>query len=465
MKLSSVSLKNYRCFDEVHLNLHPNLTVIVAENGVGKSTILDAIRVGLWPFISSFDLAKSSSFNDPSNSIAIDDAKLVKSSEGGMARQLPASVTMNGDWGEGTCKEWSRTRESEATRSKTKGDANSKAMTAWAARIQNEIRDSSKPARNLPVFGYYGTGRLWAQKNLMGANNREKDDTSDTSFYIRTFGYQNCMDSASSYKHFRQWFTWAWQSRSNMNERRSVSDKEKEIANIRIEVIQKVIDNFLKETTGWHTLEFSVEDQQSLILNNDAQGWMKVDNLSDGIRSVLAMVGDIAHRCVKLNPHLGINVTDQAEGVVLIDEVDMHLHPRWQQLVLTQLVAAFPKIQFVVTTHSPQVLTTVKPESIRGLKITDGKIVVKDDYEFSEGAESQSVLEDILGVTPRPKDLPIVKDLNSYIALVRSDQWDTDEAKRLRKKLDIWASDHEPELLKVDMDIRMREYRRKKSVE
>lgn len=465
MKLNSIYLKNYRCFDQVQLDLHSNLTVIVAENGVGKSTILDAIRVGLWPFISSFDLARSSSFNDPSNSIPIDDAKLIKSVEGGMARQLPVTIKLNGDWGDGEDKDWARTRESEATRSKTIGDVNCKKLISWASQVQAEIRDVHKPVRNLPVFGYYGTGRLWAQKNLMGVNNREKDDTSDTSFYIRTFGYQNCMDSASSYKHFRQWFIWAWQSRSNMNERRSVSEKEKELANHRIEVVQKVIDTFLKDTTGWHTLEFSVEDQQSLILNHDVYGWMKVDNLSDGIRSVLAMIGDIAHRCVKLNPHLGISVTDEAEGVVLIDEVDMHLHPRWQQLVLTQLIAAFPKIQFVVTTHSPQVLTTVKPESIRGLKAVDDKIIVKDDYEYSEGAESQSVLEDILGVKPRPSELPIVKDLNAYIALVRSDQWDSSDAKKLREKLDIWASDHEPELLKLDMDIRLREFRRKKTVE
>ena len=89
MKLTKLSLENYRCFASIDVELHPKLTVLVAENGQGKSTLLDAIRVALWPYVSSFDLARNS-FNDPANAIAVDDVRLLKLVSGDMARQLPA---------------------------------------------------------------------------------------------------------------------------------------------------------------------------------------------------------------------------------------------------------------------------------------------------------------------------------------------------------------------------------------
>ena len=80
------------------------------------------------------------------------------------------------------------------------------------------------------------------------------------------------------------------------------------------------------------------------------------------------MAADIAYRMARLNPDLGENVALQTPGVVLIDEVDMHLHPSWQQTVINDLTRAFPLVQFIVTTHSPQLLTSVPPESIRILR-------------------------------------------------------------------------------------------------
>lgn len=333
-------------------------------------------------------------------------------------------------------------------------------MKQWATAVQKQIQSDSQNVLDLPVFGYYGTGRLWAQKHLRDADRLSEAEEADLP--IRTFGYRNCMDPASSYKHFREWFIWAWQSRSNMRERAYVSEEERQNADNRIKVIQRVIDIVLKETTGWHTLEYSVEDQNSIILNHSIQGRMAADYLSDGIRSMLAMIGDIAYRCVKLNPHMGERAANDTYGLVLIDEVDMHLHPRWQQLVLRQLQEAFPKIQFIVTTHSPQVLTTVKPVCIRGLKPIDNKIIARDDYEFSEGAEAQVALEDILGVSARPSEMPIVKELNEYLKLIKENKWDTARAIQLRQQLDRWGRGHETALVKADMDIRMRQFRRSK---
>lgn len=461
MILDRLSLHNFRCFGHLEIDLHPELTVLVAENGQGKSSLLDAVRIILWPYVSSFDLARNA-FNDPGNGITIDDVRLIKLKSGDMARQLPASVAATGDFGAGPGKTWIRYRDSEAKSTKTKDDGDTGFMRQWASVIQSQIRDPNKPILDLPVFGYYGTGRLWAQKKLTEAN-RGKDDTRETDFYVRTFAYLNCLDPASSYKHFQEWFILAseiyWEAVIKYLEGKGPESAVK-AAEVPLLVVRQAIDCLLLDITGWHGLEYSHSQEKSLILHHEQYGTLKVEALSDGIRSVLAMIGDIAYRAYKLNPHLGAEAARETNGVVLIDEVDMHLHPSWQQRVLGQLREAFPHIQFVVTTHSPQVLTTVKAECIRGLKCIDGKVIVKGDYQFSEGAEAQLALEDILGVNPRPQGLEVVKQLNKYLDLVAKDQWDSPEAAELRRGLDEWGHGHESALLKADMDIRMRQYRR-----
>ena len=435
MKLNVLRLENFRSFAELEVPLHEQMTVIVAENGQGKSTLLDAIRIALWPYVSSFDLARNA-FNDPGNSIAIDDVRLQRLSSGDMARQLPARVIMTGDFGSGTST-WTRYRDSESKASKTKDAGNTNSMKQWATAIQGQIRDPMQPDLDLNVFGYYGTGRLWAQKRMMESP-KGKDDTKDADFYIRTFAYMNCLDPASSYKHFKEWFIWAFQSLREQQirqlEGRSPSP-DLQAAKERVLAVQQAIDTFLQPTTGWHRLEYSITREKSLVLTHDDYGTLDVDQLSDGIRSVLAMIGDIAYRCIKLNPHLGADAARKTRGVVMIDEVDMHLHPRWQQVILSQLQEAFPMIQFIVTTHSPQVLTTVNRENIRILQPTaTGFEAIKPDFS-PLAHESGDALTKIMG-THREPELPLRNDIRRYEQLVRCGQEHSLDAQDLRRTLE-----------------------------
>ena len=144
-------------------------------------------------------------------------------------------------------------------------------------------------------------------------------------------------------------------------------------------------------------------------------------------------------------------------GMVLIDEVDLHLHPGWQQSILTDLTNTFPNIQFVVSTHSPQVVSSVKPESIRVIDWVEGEAVLRH-VDFSQGAEAPQMLQDVLGLESlRPPELEIVKTLDRYTELVENNQWDCPEALELREKLNDWGAEHEPELMRLDMDIQLRE--------
>ena len=450
MRIDKLYLENFRCFSELEMNLDEKLTVLVAENGQGKSTLLDAVRIALWPFVSRFDLARPAI--DPGNGIGISDVRTVPISSSEMARQLPSKVSVTGDFGSGKTSTWTRFRDSEAKATKTKDVDATPQMKKWAANLQKKVRDPEIGSVDLPVFGYYGTGRLWSQKRLT-ERQVGKDDTKGTDFYIRTFAYLNCLDPASSYKHFKEWFTWAFESyREHQIEeiegRRS--PYEFEVARERVMVVQQAIDAFLKPLTGWHGLEFSLTRGKSLILHHEVQGALRVDQLSDGIRSVLAMVGDIAYRCIKLNPHLGIEAARKTTGVVMIDEVDMHLHPRWQQVILGQLQEAFEQIQFIVTTHSPQVLTTVASNHIRILR--ENKVYAAPPG--TDGAEPERILKRVLGLEDvRPSTVQATKDLREYLALVDKNQWDSERALELRELLDQRYQGEEPALIQADLQI------------
>lgn len=453
MKLEKLTLQNFRCFDHAEIDLHPSMTVLVAENGQGKSAILDAIRIALWPYVGSFDLARNA-FNDSGNAIAIDDVRLLRLDSGDMARQLPCRIGIKGDYGAEHGLNWGRYRESEARLSKTRDEPGTAALKRHAIELQDEIRKPDHRNVTLPVFGYYGTGRLWSQKKLMDAP-RGKDETRETDFYMRTFAYANCLDPASSYKHFKEWFIWAFESYREQQilalEKRSSAD-DLECARQRVMVVQQAIDCILQASTGWSSLEYSVSQHKSLILHHDRHGVLDVDLLSDGIRSMLAMTGDIAYRCIKLNPHLGLDAARQTPGVVLIDEVDMHLHPGWQQKVLGQLAEAFPAVQFVVTTHSPQVLTTVDADSIRVLvSRVDGQSGAHNTFirrvsQQTQGIASSDVLADVMGIDPVP-DLQSARQLSAYKALIEQGLKDTAEGVKLHDALVRHFGENHPELL------------------
>jgi predicted ATP-binding protein involved in virulence len=135
--------------------------------------------------------------------------------------------------------------------------------------------------------------------------------------------------------------------------------------------------------------------------------------------------------------------------VALIDEVELHLHPSWQQTVLPTLMEIFPNTQFIVTTHSPQVLTSIPARHIHIL--SDGKAYTVN--EQTQGAEASRLLKDVFGVEPRPKELAIVRNLHDYAKLVYDEQWDTREAEELRQRLVEHYGPYDPKLMELDLHI------------
>jgi predicted ATP-binding protein involved in virulence len=138
----------------------------------------------------------------------------------------------------------------------------------------------------------------------------------------------------------------------------------------------------------------------------------------------------------------------------LIDEVDQHLHPGWQQQILQAIRRAFPKIQFIVTTHSPEVLTTVGSRQIRILR--DGKCYGAPAGAL--GAESSRLLQTVLGLKSLRPPVNEVAELNEYLELVYTGRWMDPRAVALRQKLDQLYQGEEPALLEADLQIENQEW-------
>lgn len=447
MNIQFLEIQNFRCFKEIKATFEKDLTVFVAKNGQGKSSILDAIKIALWPYVSGFDLGKQT--NLPTG-IEVSDVFRLKAETENMEPVLPsvinARVCLHGEEISDN-----RYRDSIDSRTKTKDGQGTSLLKKKAIALQKKIF-SEKLGEGvlLPLVAYYGTGRLWNMRKLFS---EEKNENS----LSRTYGYRGCLDPSSTFKYFAEWYTQIFKSyrdaqiialEKNIDNREEVARRF-----IPIKVIQNCINAVITDYTGWKDIRYSTQEN-SLTLSHDSLGELNVDQLSDGIRNIFAVVADIAYRCLLLNPALGEEAALKTSGIVLIDEVDMHLHPAWQQTILEDLQRAFPAIQFIVTTHSPQVISAVRPDQIR--LIDNGKIVAPESSTY--GAESSRILNEVFGVASRPNN-EVKKNLDAYLKLIQQGEYNSAEAKALREKLDTWLYG-DPVLDSADMLIR-REERRK----
>ena len=457
MNLTRLSLQNFRCFDRLTVDLNDSLTVLVAPNGQGKTAILDAARIALWPYVSAFDVVSGTMSGA---GIDIDDV-LIRPTQTdiplNMEPQLPCTIGARAVIDEQEI-DWSRSRTKVSRGSRTNTKDASPLMrigTAYQSQIRlSDEADSEAYNRdlNLPVIAYYGTGRLWKRRRLTLQRQARSD------IFSRTYAYLGCLDSASDYGSFLEWFFFIFaadfEQKTKTLERqgfRGLLDPETPYGDL-LAAVSRPVDHVMA-MWGWTGLRYSPSNQ-ALVMSHPEHGELKVDQLSDGQRNMIAMVADIAYRCVRLNPHLAINAPSETVGVVLIDEVDLHLHPQWQQVILPGLRHAFPKVQFIVTTHSPQVLSTVDDRSIRILN--EGQVHAAP--KGTKGAEASRVLKRVLGVEVRPPNDENTKRLHNYLDLVYKDQWTTKAARDMRKDLDAIFGDEEPALTAADLHIENREW-------
>lgn len=246
----------------------------------------------------------------------------------------------------------------------------------------NEI--SSTSGLDLHVLAFYRAGRRWTSENIsaeFGAMHRVS----------RFDGYKDWFDAAINLTEFESWFIGKTleqlQKISKYGHPKNGFDDE-------LTWVNEAVKSALPECKG---LQYDLTSRSLLVDFEDVS--FPFADLSDGQRGMVALFSDIARRMCILNPHMGKNVLKDTSGVVIIDELDIHLHPAWQRSIAPALKKAFPKVQFIAASHSPQIIGSLKPEEV--ILLDTGATHPRVTY----GLDSSRVLEEVMGVSEREPEI------------------------------------------------------------
>lgn len=374
MRIDRLELVNFRGFERLELELHPRLTLLVGVNGSGKSNALEGLAVALGGWLRGVaepEVAGQRPLERRDVRRILVEADGVPSLEPRFPVALRAEAVVFG-----TASTWSTSLD--------RGDLIGAESTYYGPQRANEV-DTATPI-GLPVVVYYGTQRLW-----MAAV-----PTRDGKLGSRLQGYEGCLTSGASYALFEAWMAWRTEvSLQRLADLIKAGGPPKEVPRSpELEAIEQAV---LGCVDGAKRFFYDVNHQE-LRLELEAGELVPFSQLSDGYRNLVAMVADITWRASQLNPHYGADAARKATGVVLIDELELHLHPAWQRRVIDDLLTTFPNLQFVATTHSPQVIASARPEHMwllhQGKAHRPGRV---------HGKDSNAILRDLMGVGERPK--------------------------------------------------------------
>ena len=411
MKLRHVEIENYRAIGKLNLSLDPHLTVFHGENAHGKTSVLSAIAVGLGriskllPGVSDIGFLKTDQRPLQSIQIALTTVDGIAWQEAAYGRRSKFSALR------------------EATESMISAD-----------------REGSAP-HDLPLAVFYDANRA-----VFDQPRRRRGFTTE---FPRYAAMQGALAARTDFREFFKWFY--AKENEELRWQRDLRDLDYRIKDLN--AVRKAIKAVLLGASDPHIKHNPLRFVVSVESKGGGTETLSIDQLSGGYRIVLALAADLARRMAQGNPHLDDPL--QSEAVVLIDEIELHLHPAWQQRILPDLLRTFPNAQFIVSTHSPQVLTTVKPEQVIELYREDGNIVAGSADAPIYGAEAGGVLAAVMGVSERPRKNPFVKKLDRYMELVGSGAGESEEARSLRRELDEDSPD-DPGLDRADVEIRRR---------
>jgi len=379
MKLESLKLTNFRGFRELEISFDPQFTVLLGGNMAGKTAVLDGAAVACSPLVETLGPQASRNILD-------DEVHRVVRDLGGvpdLQYQLPVSVEAGGIV-LGFPLTWTVAREENETYSSNRGSL----TRAFKVKAEDDA------AVALPVIAFYGTQRGWRGKVV-------EDRRGVGSRYD---GYAGCFDIASTHGQLAGWM----RKQTLVQLQRGGAYVQPQLAAVEA-AVKSCIDAV---TRFWFDVQY--DELRLERVGGDIQSFAM---LSEGYRNMVAMITDIAWRASVLNPHHGREAHLKTEGVVLIDELDLHLHPAWQRRVVADLRRTFPNIQFIVTTHSPQIVASVARHQIRVLD--HNRLVAEKPHV--EGRDSNEILEDVFGVPRRPELVQV--ELDALYRLIEDEDY------------------------------------------
>jgi predicted ATP-binding protein involved in virulence len=406
--IKTLTAQNFRCFTDLQIDFQPGFNLLIGDNMSGKTAVLDALRICLNGYVNTFFQSK----------IDIEklDARLLPVPMGDaveMVSQSPASVLATVEFEQkflDLCKSifpvmshdesvrtWGQTLAStkEGTVLTKKGGLGGIGVLAQSAISNIELM--------LPIFSFHSTNR-----NTQPIPSAQNEQIEQSALANRGRGYLNSLSHYSILQTIHSWI-----------ERRTMSEMQRKgrglplLAEGPLLGIERAVCTCLPEVKQFY---FDFDYQQLAIVFADGRR-LPVSMLSDGMLCVLSLALELAWRAVVLNPHLGAQAPERATGIVMIDELDLALHPTWQRRIVADLSRAFPRLQFIATTHSPQIIGSAKNALVQ--KIDGDKVqAVARPY----GLDSNTLLTEVMGAQER--DPAIVKLFEKVNDLMNDKRWD-----------------------------------------
>ena len=393
MRLRRAVIENYRAITRLELDLHPQLNVFFGGNAKGKTTVLNAIAVGLGGILKVIPEVSAIGFR-PTD----------RRGEEPVRVELEA---MDGTKWERAVGGPRRTGRLEALKNHLERFI---AVGRW-----------KDLAVDIPILAFYDTERAIREQPL--DRRRVTDETP------RHEALEGALSAGADFYEFLRWFRAREHEELGLrNERKDFSFEVPALRAVRA-AVRTMAPRITDFRIAFRPLRFEVcwKDDGNPVER------LRLSQLSGGYRVMLLLAADLARRMAQGNPHLDDPL--QSEAIVLIDEVELHLYPSWQQTILPDLMRTFPNAQFLVSTHSPQVLTTVEADRVFELERENGAIGACRVPTATYGARASDALHLVMGVDERPANNPFVKDLRRYLRLVAEYDGETEAARALRQKL------------------------------
>jgi len=417
MKIKQLKLHNFRGISDLTIDFDPDEpTVLMGINGVGKSSILECLSILLSWFTNP--LRDNNGEGLPFKEQDITNGESETFSE---IITLYACDSLSSSVNDQEIK-WLLSGAKKLKENKISNNLHQ------IETLVSEIRQNREknPTIPLPLIVYYPTNRAVLDIPLRVITRNR-------------FETINIYDQSVKGIDFRLFFEWFREREDLENELRleiNPDYRDKQLEAVRIAITQ-IMAGFENLRIKRSPLRMVLEKQgKELIINQ----------LSDGEKCLLAMIGDIARRLAMANsseyPLLG-------KGIILIDEIELHLHPKWQRKIIPSLTKIFPNCQLIVTTHSPQIISHVDwayllAESSTGITLEKLR---------SYGKDSNRILETVMGVEERP--LEIQNQIRKIFRLIEEDN--LEEAKKIRHELNERMGQEDPQLLKADVLIKRKE--------
>jgi predicted ATP-binding protein involved in virulence len=370
MRIDRLTITNFNGFDHRGFPLSPKFNLLVGDNASGKTSMLDALAIGVGSWFLGMRGLQQKIQRIEEEEVRV--VAHVHQDSYTFEKQFPARIECTG-WAMGKRATWARELNREEGRNST---SEAKPIIEIAESAERSVRSGEDVT--IPLICNYGTERLWFEKKRRHSKPADNGVGSRPS---RLDGYRDCLDFEIQETALIDW----------MRDQATVSTPMGK-ATIALTIVSECIAGCIE---GANRVYYDGRYKDLVVVMNSG-GAQLFRNLSDGQRIMLSMVGDLARRAVTLNPHLGNAALRETPGVVMVDELDLHLHPRWQRRVISDLKKSFPSCQFIATTHSPQLIGEARPEEIL---VLEGEDTSRPARSF--GIDSSRILAEVMGAEPR----------------------------------------------------------------